>query len=215
MINSSDEIYDLNKKYEANNFNGLYNGITNLRIIYGNLPILLSAPHSVKHFRNNQLKRSDGLTGGIVEYLAKYNNTFGITRISNLLDDPNYYNSGISLRYKENCIKLIDKYNINCLLDIHGCKDSHPFDIDIGTSNYNEELDIIYRYLSNLGKVEVNKLFKASHKENVTRYVQNQSGIPCFQIELSSNVRFNKTNELVNEFNNIIEEMKVKKLIRK
>ncbi len=215
MIDYSEKVFNMNRKYEINNFNGLYNGITNLKIVYGNLPILLSAPHSVKQVRNNEMKKCDGLTGGIVEYLAKLSDTYGITRICNLLDDPNYYSTGISLQYKENCIKLIHDYHINYLFDIHGCKNSYPFDIDIGTTNYNEELDILYCYLSKLGKVEVNKLFKASNNNNVTYFVRKQTNIPCYQIELSSDIRFHKTNELIQEFNEIISEIKTKKLIRK
>ena len=90
MNDYSEKVFNMNRKYEINNYNGLYNGITYLKIVYGNLPILLSAPHSVKQVRNNKIKKSDGLTGAIVEYLAKLSDTYGITRICNLLDDPNY-----------------------------------------------------------------------------------------------------------------------------
>ena len=58
MIDYSEKVFNMNRKYEINNFNGLYNGITNLKIVYGNLPILLSAPHSVKQVRNNEMKQS-------------------------------------------------------------------------------------------------------------------------------------------------------------
>jgi len=208
-------IDELNKKYEENDFNGIYQGICNLKIMKGSIPILLSAPHAVMQVRNGIFKRCDGLTGGIVEYLKDSKDTFGITRVHNLLDDPNYYNYGVSLLYKQAIVKLINEYNIKYLLDIHGCSDNHDFSIDIGTNNgrntnNSQDIDVLLEYFSSLGKVMIDNKFKASLSGNISRYVHEVTNIPCFQIEISSDLRFNKTDELINAFEMIIDELKCK-----
>ena len=50
-----------------------YDGIAgdNYKIISGNIPVMLSAPHAVNHFRNGQKKWADLFTGGIAVYLQQ------------------------------------------------------------------------------------------------------------------------------------------------
>ena len=52
----------LNKKYSANNYNGINTAGNNFVIIPGKLPILLSAPHAVRQNRDGQVKYADELT---------------------------------------------------------------------------------------------------------------------------------------------------------
>lgn len=206
-----DEVYFLNKKYEENDFNGIYQGINNLKIITGNIPILLSAPHSVKHVRNGYFKACDGLVGGITEYLAHHYQTFGITRVHNMLDDPNYYNIGVSFLYKKNIMDLIKEYNIKYLLDIHGCDDHHDFSIDIGTNdgkNVDEKIiNMILDKLKVFNHVVVDKKFKAKRDGNISRYIHERTGIPCVQIEISQDIRFNQTELLINCLEDILKEL--------
>lgn len=211
------KIYELNKKYEENDFNGVYHGISNLKIINGNIPVLFSAPHAVKQVRNGIFKRSDGLTGGIVEYLSLNKNIYGITRIHNMLDDPNFYSYGISAEYKRKIVEIIKSNDIKFFFDIHGCSNKHNFSIDIGTNNgintYNSDvLDILLHYFSKFDKVLVDKKFKASAGGNISKYVHEIALIPSFQIEISEEVRFNKTSELMDSLEKIIDEVKIKKL---
>lgn len=191
-------IGNLNKLYELNNYNGeIINGL-NYKIILGSIPILFSAPHAVKQIRNGNVKNQDAMTGGLVEYLASHLNAFGITRVANLEDDPNFYNEGFSLEYKNQILKLIEENNIKLLIDIHGCKDTHGFDIEIGTNkgkNINFDSDVLEIFVNNLsevGLVSVDTLFMASREETVSCYVHNTLDIVCLQIEISSKIRFDE-----------------------
>ena len=211
------EVFLLNKKYEENDFNGIYHGISNLQVFSGFIPILFSAPHAVKHVRDGVFKRSDGLTGGIVEYLVNSKDIYGITRIHNMLDDPNFYNYGISFLYKQKIIDLIRDKNIKYFFDIHGSSNKHAFDIDIGTNNgkniHNLEiLDITLNGFKDFKKVVVDRKFSASKGSNISRFTHEMTNIPCLQIELSENVRFNETERLMNSFEQIIDD--VKRLIK-
>lgn len=202
-------VYQLNKKYEQNDSNGINTGINNYQIILGNVPILFSASHAVKQYRNESVKAADGMTGGIVEYITKTNDVYGITRTANLNDDPNYYNFGTSLEYKKQIIKLIEENNIKYFFDIHGCSDKNDFVMDIGIngginiSNL-KMLEILHNELSKLGNVGVDTKFKASLDGNISRYIHEMTGIDCFQIEINHELRFNKINSLVEVFNNVI-----------
>lgn len=218
-MNVKDEINSLNQKYEENDFNGIYHGINNLKVILGNIPILFSAPHSVKTVRNGLFKRNDGLTGGLVEYLAIKNNVFGITRIHNMLDDPNYYNIGNSFFYKKTIMDLICKYDIKYLFDIHGCSNEHCFNISIGTNNginaRKEIINIAFEKLKIFDKVMIDEKFKASMDANISKFIHERMGISCVQIEISEDIRFNKTEMLVECLENIIDEIKEKAYIYK
>ena len=190
-------IYELNQKYMANNFNGIYTADINYKIIDGKLPVLLSAPHAVKSFKEGKIKAPDALTGAIVELLCNETGAKGITRTCNLNDEPNSENTGHSLEYKKAILGLADKNNTICMLDIHGCAGDNPFDIDIGTNdglNINGKsyfLDIIYKNLLPLGNIVIDNKFKASLDTNISNYISNESNLSCFQIEINANLRRN------------------------
>ena len=218
-MNTKDEVMKLNEKYEEYEFNGTYQGINNLKVMGGNLPILFSAPHSVKTVRNGLFKKCDGLTGGIVEYLSINDRVYGITRLHNMLDDPNYYNIGNSFLYKKTIMDLINKYGIKYLFDIHGCSNEHNFDISIGTNNginANEEIvKIVLDKLKLFEKTVVDEKYKASLDGNISRFIHEKIGISCIQIEISEDIRFNKTELLIKSLENIIDEIKDEDKTRK
>ncbi len=190
------EILDLNKKYTECRNNGRKINGNNFQIISGDVPILLSAPHAVKTFRGNDEKPCDKNTGGIVEYLCQKSHVYGITRIFNDNDDPNYYNEGSSLEYKKAIIELINKADIKIMFDIHGCSDGHGFGIEIGTNHggnlRNKQIaEIVSNAFSKVAVVSKDTLFKASLPENVSNYVHAHTNIDCIQIEICHSIRNN------------------------
>lgn len=61
------KIKELNRVFEHNRYNG--SGKESFEFIDGNIPILISAPHAVNHFRNGAVKYADKLTGGLAKFL--------------------------------------------------------------------------------------------------------------------------------------------------
>lgn len=61
----------LDQRYEVNDCFGQEGEGWNFEVYEGNVPVLVSAPHAVKQLREGRIKRQDGLTGGLVEYLIK------------------------------------------------------------------------------------------------------------------------------------------------
>ena len=201
-MNEDEEIInELQKKYLANDANGISCEGDNFMIIEGKLPILLSAPHAVKHFRSGKEKQDDTSTGPLVEIICQKCGTYGIIRTFNKMDDPNFDDTGLGLKYKNTIVELVKEKEIKYLLDIHACSDEHGFDINIGTNdgkNINNDnfLEIIKNEFEKIGKVEVDKMFKASGENTVCNYVHRNAGISCFQIEISASLRW-KTKDLL------------------
>jgi len=154
------------------------------------------------------------LTGAILEYLWKTTKTYGIVRTYNLQDDPNYVNTGVSLSYKEEILKIIKENDIKLLIDIHGCKNTHGFDIEIGTNhlkNVNEnkkQLDILINKFKQLGIVAIDRKFTAGWEGKVSSFINKKSKIPCIQIEISKDYRNLDTIEkLLKTFEEAIKEI--------
>lgn len=101
------------------------------RVLSGNFPVLLSAPHSVNQIRGDDVRDAEKYTGAIVRYLSRTTNSYGIFEIFTHAD-PNY---DTDHNYKNAIINLIESYNIKLLLDIHSSTFKDDTDIDIVTNN--------------------------------------------------------------------------------
>ena len=194
------------------NIIGISTKCYNFKIIDGTIPILLSAPHAVKQERDGKVKLEEVLTGSIVEYLCMQTGVHGIVRVANYNDDPNYYNKGESLKYKQAILDCIKEKNIKIFLDIHGCTDDHGFDIEFGTNygkniNYDKVyLEVFEKEFSKIGKVVIDKKFKADKSTIVSSFVNENTEIQCIQIEISRKFRREgkKLEELLSVFEEVI-----------
>ncbi len=157
------------------------------------------------------------MTGVIVEELCRRTKAHGIIRTFNLIDDPNYEDSGYGFKYKKGILDIIEQKNIVCMLDIHGCRKGYGFDIDIGTDNgnninrANNLLNIINMGLIKCGKVGIDTIFSASDSKTISNYINRKSNIACFQIEISSIIRkdINRLMQLLDAFEEIIKNLEI------
>ncbi len=164
-------------------------------VLEGKIPVLLSAPHSVKQLREGRIKVEDRYTGAIAIELAKRTNSFAIYKTYNNQDDASYDIE--NNEYKEKVLELINKHHIKVFLDIHGAKDTDEFDIDIGTDekrNLNgkiQELKILVETLKEKGitKIGIDKKFKAGTMHTLTKKIATSTDIACMQIEITKKYR--------------------------
>lgn len=100
---------------------------------YGDVPILLSAPHSVKQIRGGVVKAHEFYTGAIVECLAKEIGCSCITKqylLENLHnDDPN--TDATSCSYKTAVNQFMQEHKISLFVDIHGLSGKRDSVVDI------------------------------------------------------------------------------------
>lgn len=144
MINANtiiSELRNLNYQFLANNKNGLKIDNRNYIFKLGKIPILLSAPHAVKQYRESQVKSSDYLTGALAIYLAEKCNCSYFVRVFNDKDDPNFPLGEtlveIENEYLKNLKKIIQEYSQFLMIDIHGCGNSKDYDCSLWHNDYN------------------------------------------------------------------------------
>lgn len=207
MIELKEQIQYYNKKIIENK-----NSEKSFEIIKGTIPILLSAPHCVEHFRNGKNLRAEGETGAIVQILANLTNCWCIYKVNNEQDDANYDLEGNT--YKQEIIKLIKKHHIKALLDFHGADNKNEFDIEIGTDDGNnlcgkEELmeTLIKCFQKNgIQNIQVNKKFKASSIHTISKTIAETTKIPCIQLEIVGKYRYHEQIEGVEKLINAVQE---------
>lgn len=159
------------------------------RYFEGKLPILVSAPHAVRHYRQKRIKVSDEYTGSIVYLLNKLLQcpAFATTKLYG--GDPNVDNPCI---YKERIAEICRREKIKLVLDIHGAARERTFDVDLGTHGLATLLgkpmlqETLERNFQLFGLKRVSKdHFAASSPNTITNFVARELGIPAVQIEIN------------------------------
>lgn len=206
------------QKAEAKFAHGKYSGSgrSNFVIRKGVIPIMISAPHAVNHYRDGQVKNADILTGALTIWL---HNEFGChiiykARFSH--DDPNYdSNDNEENAYQTALCKYIKSNDIKLLIDIHGASIDKPYAIELGTA---PELDLeghpiadsnlslqqypfiadLFKYSmeyaflsinSELREIWKNRIFSASKQNTVTKYISSHTTCACMQVEINKHYR--------------------------
>lgn len=164
-------------------------------VINGKIPVLISAPHSVRQYRNGKIKEKDLYTGPIVIELQRLTNCYCIYKTKNNNDDANYDIENNS--YKEEILKIIKKNKIKLLIDIHGASNKYGFGIDIGTgegknlNNKKKAVEILKNILERyeIENIEIDKIFKANSIHTICKTISEKTMIPCIEIEIAKKYR--------------------------
>jgi hypothetical protein len=98
-------------------------------IIEGHIPILISAPHGTKHFRDGRWKGEDEYTSSLAIKLGELTRAHVIFVKNQTKEDSNYIPNA---RYKDAIRKLVDERGIRFLADIHGADSRRDYKINIG-----------------------------------------------------------------------------------
>lgn len=216
MENLKQRIESYNKKFDEYENKPLKEEQT-FEVIEGKIPVLLSAPHSVRQLREGKIKGKDRYTGAITIELAKQTNSFAIYKTYNNQDDASYDIE--NNEYKEKVLELINKHNIKVFLDIHGAKDTDEFDVDIGTDekkNLNGKTQILENLIKNLNekgitKIGIDKKFKACTMHTLTKKIASSTNIACMQIEITRKYRdleqVEKMEKIINAIKSWIKEV--------
>ncbi|SMC89878.1 hypothetical protein [Sporomusa malonica] len=159
----------------------------------GELPILVSAPHAVRHYRQKKIKMSDQFTGSIAYLLNKLTGCHAIATTKLYGGDPNTDNPCI---YKERIAEICGREKVKFVLDIHGAAREREFDVDFGTNN-GKTLLVKARVLEtlehNFQDFGLNRIshdhFAATGSNTIANYVARELKIPTVQIEINKQYR--------------------------
>ncbi len=160
------------------------------KVIPGNQPVIITAPHSTRPFREGKKRFSDG--GGTAALAVAIGEMTGASVIYTTYEgpsDPNYYDNNA---FKRTLDQLIEQKKPKLLLDLHG---SHPFrsyDIDLGTM-YDRSLlgqtHLIKDLINQLDKEGIksisNNRFPAAKHQTIAKFASAR-GIPSMQLEVNA-----------------------------
>lgn len=153
----------------------------------GNIPIMMTAVHTV--YQEYKDKPSEPYTGAICQYVANRVDAFyAIKCIDNGIDSNGEYAD----EFKEYILSQIEKYNIKLIIDIHGAKSEHDFDIEIGTLNgLSSDITVVKeleKCFNNNGinNIVYNNPFKGG---GITQTIFANSNIDIIQIEINKKFR--------------------------
>ncbi|KZM45822.1 ketol-acid reductoisomerase [Marinomonas sp. SBI22] len=165
-------------------------GEESVKIVPGTQPIIITAPHSVRPFRNGKYRFSDGgataayaialaeLVGAHVIYANYENGT-----------DPNYLDDN---EFKRELAGLIEQVNPVLVLDIHGSNPMRSYDLDIGTMNGESLLGqeaLVTDLIDTLAKEGIFSIsynrFSASKQQTIAKFASKR-GVPTLQLEVNA-----------------------------
>lgn len=119
------------------------------RVLSGNVPVLLSAPHSVNQIRGDDVRDAEKYTGSLVRYLCNATSSYGIFQLFTHADP----NTDQENDYKNAVINLINSYDLKLLIDIHSSTFKDDTVLDIVTNQRETLLGMnnLYDKLKELG----------------------------------------------------------------
>ena len=212
MTNIFEQIATNEKIFSANNYDG--NVGENYKIIRGNIPIMLSAPHSVNHFRNEQKKWADLWTGGIAFYLQQITGCHLIYNACFAEKDPNF--DALENNDYQNALRQYLKNTpVYVLFDLHGSSASREYAVELGTapspdkSEHEKQEDltslhgikiiedvVMSAFNQNFAKLETlkksvwkNKIFSAGGQNTITKGISGTTDTACLQLEINAEYR--------------------------
>ncbi len=99
----------------------------------GTLPILLTAPHTMKQVRTDgTVKANEPYTKAIALYLHQHCGVHAMVKIKDTGLDANRENYD---KFKTELLRFIKDNQIKLVIDLHGANASRDFDIEFGTLN--------------------------------------------------------------------------------
>lgn len=161
--------------------------------VLGELPILVSAPHAVRHYRQKKIKISDQFTGSIVYLLNQLTGCHAIATTKLYGGDPNSDDPCI---YKAKIAEICDRKKVKFVLDIHGAAREREFDVDFGTNsgkNILSKAKMLETLEHNFHGFGLSRIshdhFAATGLNTIANYVARELRIPAVQVEINKQYR--------------------------
>jgi len=176
------------EKYRASYYEGDFQPGAILRID-GESPLILTAPHSLNHYRFNKAKPADRWTGSGCELLGARLNAAVLTCVGPIGTLQSW--EARTDPFKCSLDDLVKPGSL--VIDVHGMSDTHGIDVCIGTGtnpskSASHAADWLIAELRNYS-VSINEPFSASPDYTVVSYVQRSLGSDALQIEIAASLR--------------------------
>jgi hypothetical protein len=200
-------------------------GKTWYKVIEGSSPIIITAPHATRPWRNSKRRFSDGGgTAALAIALGKLTGAYVIYTTYEGPSDPNYYDDN---EFKSTLSQLIGRIKPIYLLDIHGSHPYHSYDIDIGTMNGKSLMGnnaLVFNLIQRLKDEGIESIsynrFSAAKNATITKFAF-EHGVPAMQLELNTtyvtpsigNIEAQRFSKLLQALTRFIREQKINRII--
>lgn len=176
------------RKYRANDYYGAGRPAA-VEILDGSARLLLTAPHSLHHFRHGRKKSADRYTGSYAELLHAALDARAVIPTGPIgswdtwedRDDP----------FRHALDRLCTPSTL--VVDLHGMSDSHGVDVclGLGPAPSTASEDVAHHLAEDLRpyRVSIGTPFSATPHYTVTAYVQTRTPADAIQIEMAANIR--------------------------
>lgn len=159
----------------------------------GEIPVLVSAPHGAKHFRQDRWKSEDEYTSSLAIVLGRLTGAHVLYTRNKSPEDPNWDEPSV---YKALLAGIVQQYGIRFVIDLHGSYMERPYKIDVGiiTSNpgksscptYRETLQEVF---ADFQQPLFNQSFSARGGRTITSFCKRELGIEAAQFEINARYR--------------------------
>lgn len=179
----------LTKELDARKGEPIPEGVNWFEIKRGTLPVIVTAPHATRPFREGEYRFADGGATGALA--AALHAICGITAVYTTYDsssDPNFYDDN---EFKASLAELITEVKPVLLLDVHASHPYRPYDVDLGTMKGASVLGdalLVPSLADSFAKQGVLSIsldwFSASRNRTIIKF-GSARGVPSVQLELS------------------------------
>lgn len=190
------------EQFSAGEYRGLPDAPA-FRIVEGDLPVVISAPHAVSQLREGKVKPSDDFTGPLALAAAEIAGCHAIVATRFDGGDPNWDPLN-RCPYKQALVDHVKRRGIVAVLDVHGVPAASPFAIEIGSADGVSVLarpgvdehvcsllrDDLAPYLEkHQREIILNGAHAARGRNTVTSTVSRECGVVALQLEVSTPFR--------------------------
>lgn len=160
-------------------------------VIENESPILITAPHAIKHSRHGEVKGADEYTGSLAIWLSK--------KLDANMVVGHHYNPDLEhiTQLNRGFLQGLDDManRSSLIIDLHGMKDTHPSGLCISSGYQSIDKHPISSVLDNtlygMSKWEPshNSPFNAQAPYTVVSHAENVLGVPAIQLEIPRRFR--------------------------
>lgn len=175
--------------------------------LYGNRPVVFSAPHGAVHTRHGGPKEEEEFTAAMVCLVAELAGAHALYARRRLPTDPNWERG---VPYKGWLREIVARHKIELVLDLHGMAPERDLGIALGTlrgescPGYRDGIiDVLsdHGFRSDDGRLggcdrldhlDVDETFTGAGvggQETITSFTWRELGVPCAQLELHPALR--------------------------
>jgi hypothetical protein len=156
----------------------------------GDAPIVVTAPHVTRPFRQGAYRFEDGGgTGALARAFHRLTGAPALYTVDASPSDPNFYDDN---DFKTALAGLLERRKPSLLLDIHASHSHRPYDVDLGTMDgasllgqaalRRDLVDILHE--EGIANVSLD-FFSAKQSQTITKFASTR-GVPAIQLEINS-----------------------------